>query len=152
MIRLQDVGVLAYGGLVTGLTAWDKKRIEEGTITEKDLVKKAGLWAYLVPGGLSLFANAFGWMRRYEPWTERLSHGFIYGFPAFVKDVVDIYRVEEAGARGAGARGAGARATSPAVVEAQKLIAAAQARNKIPAGVGAEVTPGIYIQEEEILA
>ena len=151
MIKLQDVGVLGYGGLVTGLTAWDNKRIEDGTIKEKDLVKKAGFWGYLVPGGVSLFANAFGWMRRYEPWTERLSHGFIYGFPAFVKDVVDIYKEEPVGA----ARGAaGTAAKNAAVVEAQKLLAAAQARNKIPAGaVGAVgVTPGIYIQEEEILA
>lgn len=146
MIRLQDVGELGYGGLVTGLVAWDEKRIAEGKITEKDLVKKAGFWGYLVPGGVSLFANAFGWMRRYEPWTERLSHGFIYGFPAFVKDVVDIYKEEVPGAGVAGAK------SSPAVMEAQRLLAAAQARNKIPAGAGAVVTPGLYIQEEEILA
>lgn len=149
MIRLQDVGVLGYGGLVTGLTAWDEKRIAEGTITEKDLVKKAGFWGYLVPGSLSLVANAFGWMRRYEPWTERLSHGFIYGFPAFVKDVVDIYKEEPVGARGAAVPAAQKNA---AVMEAQRLLAVAQARNKIPAGAAAVVTPGIYIQEEEILA
>jgi len=147
MIRLQDVGELGYGGLVTGLTAWDEKRIAEGAITEKDLVKKAGFWGYLVPGGLSLFANAFGWMRRYEPWTERLSHGFIYGFPAFVKDVVDIYKEE-----GAGAKGAGARASSPAVMEARKLLAQAKVRSQVAPGIGAVVTPGLYIQEEEILA
>jgi len=149
MIRLQDVGELGYGGAVTGLVAWDKKRIAEGTITEKDLVKKAGFWGYLVPGGLSLFANAFGWMRRYEPWTERLSHGFIYGFPAFVKDVVDIYKEEVPSARGAGAK------SSAAVMEAQRLLAAAQARRQVGGGVGgavAGVTPGIYIEEEEILA
>lgn len=145
MIRLQDVGVLGYGGLVTGLTALDEKRIAEGTITEKDLVKKAGFWGYLVPGGVSLFANAFGWMRRYEPWTERLSHGFIYGFPAFVKDVVDIYKEEGAGARGAGAR-------SSAVKEAQKLLAQAQARKQVQPGIGTEINTGLYIQEEEILA
>lgn len=148
MIKLQDVGVLGYGGLVTGLTAWDEKRIEEGTITEKDLVKKAGFWGYLVPGGLSLFANAFGWMRRYEPWTERLSHGFIYGFPAFVKDVVDIYREEPVAARGA----AGTAAKKAAVMEAQNLLAAAQGRKQVGGGVGAVVNSGIYIQEEEILA
>lgn len=152
MIRLQDVGVLGYGGLVTGLTAWDEKRIEDGTITEKDLVKKAGFWGYLVPGSVSLFANAFGWMRRYEPWTERLSHGFIYGFPAFVKDVVDIYKEEPVGARGAAG---GAAAKNAAVMEAQKLLAAAQGRQQVGGGaVGAAVgvTPGIFIQEEEILA
>jgi len=148
MIKLQDVGVLGYGGLVTGLTAWDEKRIEEGTITEKDLVKKAGFWGYLVPGSLSLFANAFGWMRRYEPWTERLAHGFIYGFPAFVKDVVDIYREEPVAARGA----AGTAAKNAAVMQAQKLLAAAQVRQQVGGGVGSVVAPGIYIQEEEILA
>ena len=151
MIKLQDVGVLGYGGLVTGLTAWDEKRIAEGTITEKDLVKKAGFWGYLVPGGLSLVANAFGWMRRYEPWTERLSHGFIYGFPAFLKDVVDIYREEVPSASGA-AGNAGAK-SSPAVAEAQRLLAQAQVRKQVPAGVGAVgVNSGIYVQEEEILA
>lgn len=151
MIKLQDVGVLGYGGLVTGLTAWDEKRIEEGTITEKDLVKKAGFWGYLVPGGVSLFANAFGWMRRYEPWTERLSHGFIYGFPAFVKNVVDIYKEEEeeAGARG---KGRGSSAANAAVMEAQKLLAAANARRQVQPGIGTEVNAGIYIEEEEILA
>ena len=148
MIKLQDIGELGYGGLVTGLVAWDEKRIAEGTITEKDLVKKAGFWGYLVPGGLSVFANAFGWMRRYEPWTERVAHGFIYGFPAFVKDVVDIYKEEVPSARSAGAK------SSPAVAEAQKLLAQAQARHQVqPSRVGAQqVTPGIYIQEEEILA
>jgi len=150
MIKLQDVGVLGYGGLVTGLTAWDEKRIAEGTITEKDLVKKAGFWGYLVPGGLSLVANAFGWMRRYEPWTERLSHGFIYGFPAFLKDVVDIYREEVPSARTA--RGAGAK-PSPAVAEAQRLLAQAQVRKQVQPGVGAVgVDSSIYVQEEEILA
>jgi len=144
MIKLQDVGELGYGGLVTGLVAWDEKRIAEGKITEKDLVKKAGFWGYLVPGGLSLFANALGWMRRYEPWTERLSHGFIYGFPAFLKDVVDIYKEEVPGSAGA--------KSSPAVREAQKLLAQAQAWNKIPAGAGVAVAPGLNIQEEEILA
>lgn len=148
MIKLQDVGVLGYGGLVTGLTAWDEKRIEEGTITEKDLVKKAGFWGYLVPGSVSLFANAFGWMRRYEPWTERLSHGFIYGFPAFVKDVVDIYKEEPVGARGAAG---GAAAKHAAVMEAQKLLAEAQARQQADPG-GGTVNAGIYIQEQEILA
>lgn len=146
MIRLQDIGELGYGGLVTGLTAWDEKRIAEGTITEKDLVKKAGFWGYLVPGSVSLFANAFGWMRRYEPWTERLSHGFIYGFPAFVKDVVDIYKEEGPGARGRG------KGSSSAVREAQKLLAQAQARQQLDLGGGAAITPGIFVEEEEILA
>lgn len=152
MIKLQNVGALGYGGLVTGLTALDEKRIAEGTITEKDLVKKAGFWGYLVPGGVSVLANAFGWMKRYEPWTEKLSTGFIFGFPAFVKDVVDIYKEEPVGARGAAG---GAAAKAAAVMEAQKLLAAAQVRQQVDLGggaIGAVVTPGIFIQEQEILA
>lgn len=145
MIRLEDIGELGYGGLVTGLTRWDARRVTEGKITEKDLAKKAGFWGYLVPGVGCLLANAFGWMRRWEPWTERVTHGFIYGAPGVVMNLVDIFKE----AAPVGAKGAGS--SSAAVQEAQRLLAEARSR-QLGGGQGAQVAPGIYIQEQEILA
>ena len=81
---VQDIGELAYGGLVTGLDRWDVKQA-------RTLWKKYSTYAYLIPGIVATAATTMGWMRRYNAWTERLAHGFIYGFPGFVMDVVDHY-------------------------------------------------------------
>lgn len=149
MIRLEDIGELGYGGLVTGLTRWDARRVTEGKITEKDLVKKAGFWGYLVPGVGCLLANAFGWMRRWEPWTERVTHGFIYGAPGVVMNLVDIFKeAAPVGAKG----GSSAGGSAAAVAEAQRLLAEARSRQLGAGAKGAGVTPGIYIEEQEILA
>lgn len=112
-LQVQDLGELAYGGLVTGLGQWDKKRVEDGKIEGKELFKKAGTYAYLVPGGISTLATSLGWMRRYDPWTERIAHGFIYGFPGFIMDLVNAF------AGGEGVAG---------VKEAERLLAAARSR------------------------
>lgn len=113
---VQDVGELAYGGLVTGMKQWDKKRVEEGKIEEKDLMKKASFYSYLVPGLVCTGATAFGWLRRYDPWTERVAHGFIYGFPGFVLDIINAF-----GEGGAGSKSAAIR-EAEAIVRTRRKI------------------------------
>ena len=111
MIKMQDIGELGYGGLVTLATWYDEKRITDGKITEKDIVKKMSTWAYLVPGGLATLTSAFGWVRALKPWDEHISHGFIYDFPRFIKDTVTAMRTE-----------AGRSNSSAAVREAQRVL------------------------------
>lgn len=117
MIKMQDLGELGYGGLVTLTQWWDDKRIEEGKITKKDVLKKASFYGYLLPGGLCTLTSAFGWVRALKPWDEHISHGFIYGFPGFIKDMVGAMRTE---------RGAG----SAAVDEANRIVRQRQAAQK----------------------
>ncbi len=96
---VEDLGELVYGGLVAGTQRLDAKRIREGKIKDKDLVKKWSFYTYLVPGLVSTGAVAFNYMPRYSMWTERLAHGFIYGFPGFVWDLMDIYKTQTASDR-----------------------------------------------------
>lgn len=108
-IKMQDIGELAYGGLVT-LTEWyDDKRIDEGKITKKDVLKKASFYGYLIPGGFCTLTSAFGWVRALKPWDEHIQHGFIYDFPRFIKNMVGAMRTE---------RGS----SSAAVREAQRIL------------------------------
>ena len=147
MIRMQDLGELGYGSLVTLTEWWDQKRIDEGKITKKDVLKKASTYGYLLPGGLATLTTAFGWMTALKPWDEHIAHGFIYDFPRFIKNVVGSMR-EEAGT-----------SSSAAVREAQKILAqhrAGAARQL--AAPGARVTgqlladPGqIPVMSEETL-
>jgi len=88
-LKVQDLGELAYGGLVTGLAKLDEKRINAGTLTKKDFLKKASFYGYVVPGVVATAATAMNWMPKQSEWTERIAHGFIYGFPGFIMDVVD---------------------------------------------------------------
>lgn len=118
MIKMQDIGELGYGGLVTLSTWWDDKRIEEGKLTKKDVLKKASFYAYLIPGGLCTLTSAFGWVKALKPWDEHISHGFIYGFPGFIKDMVDAMREET--------QGGGSAARAAAVREANKILAEQQ--------------------------
>lgn len=122
MIKMQDLGELGYGGLVTLTKWWDDKRIDEGKITEKDVLKKASFYGYLIPGGLCTLTSGFGWVRALKPWDEHISHGFIYGFPGFIRDLVGSLR--EAGGRGS---------SSAAVQEANRILRLSQG-----AGIGAE--------------
>lgn len=92
MIKMQDLGELGYGGLVTLTQWWDDKRIADGKITEKDVLKKASFYGYLIPGGLCTLTSAFGWVRVLKPWDEHISHGFIYDFPRFIKNIVGAMR------------------------------------------------------------
>lgn len=90
-LRIADVSELAYGGLVTGMKRWDDR------VGRVGFWKKSGTYAYLVPGVIATAATAMGWMRRYDAYTERLAHGFIYGFPEFVLDLVAAYQQGGAG-------------------------------------------------------
>lgn len=150
MIKLQDLSELGYGGLVTGLAAWDAKRLEEAAYLEKEVYKSAKFWGFLAPGVGSIVMNMLGKPRGSEPITERLMHGFIFGFPSFIKETIEAVRVE----------GASTKARGGAVADAQRLLAqrqaagqSAAARAKQLAAGGQSASPtGIYIQEEEILA
>ena len=83
MIRIQDFGEIAYGGAVTLTEWWDNKRIDEGKIGAKDVFKKASFYTYLGVGLAATLMSVFGWMRRYERWSEHVSHGFLYDVPRF---------------------------------------------------------------------
>lgn len=111
MIKMQDIGELGYGGLVTLSEWYDDKRIEEGKITKKDILKKISTYAYVLPGGLCTLTSAFGWIRALKPWDEHISHGFIYDFPRFLKNIVGAMKAE-----------AGKGSSSAAVREAQRIL------------------------------
>lgn len=119
MIRVQDIGPIAYGGLVTWLTDVDKDRVAKNEIRENEWYKKASFYAYVVPGAVSLIANAMGLMRRWEPWTERIMHGFLYDLPRFAKGMVASLKTS---------------ASVGAISEAQRILAEARAR-QIPSPV-----------------
>jgi len=124
MIRIEDCGEIAYGGAVTLTEWWDNKRIDEGKISTKDVFKKASFYTYLGIGLVATLASVFGWMRRWEPWTERLSHGFFFGLPGFAYNLSKSI--------GAGSRRG---SESAAVREAQRII---QQRQQLGAGRPAE--------------
>jgi len=109
MIRMQDVGEIAYGGAVTFTEWWDNKRIKEGKIATKDVFKKASFYTYLGIGLPATMMSAFGWWRRYERWLEHLSHGFLYDFPRFILNLVQSLGTER-------------RSQSDAVREAQRIL------------------------------
>lgn len=128
-IKMQDLGELGYGGLVTLTAWWDDKRIAEGKITEKDVLKKASFYGYLIPGGFCTLTSAFGWVRALKPWDEHISHGFIYDFPRFIKDMVTSMRTE----------GGAAAAVKEAqrIVYSRKALGAGRPVDRYPAPVGA---------------
>jgi len=111
MIRIEDFGEIGYGGLVTLTEWWDNKRIDEGKIGAKDVFKKASFYTYLGVGLAATLMSVFGWMRRYERWSEHVSHGFLYDVPRFA------YSLTKALGAG-GRRGSG----SSAVNEAQRIL------------------------------
>jgi len=110
-MRVEDLGELAYGGLVKGAEEWDKKRITDGALTQKDVFKKFSTYAYVVPGGLATVLSAFGIWRQAETWAEHVSHGFIYDFPRFLVNVINDMRETT-----------GSDVKSAAIKEAQKII------------------------------
>jgi len=83
MIRIEDFGEISYGGIVTLTEWWDNKRIDQGKIGAKDVFKKASFYTYLGVGLTATLMSVFGWWRRYEPWAEHVSHGFLYDLPRF---------------------------------------------------------------------
>jgi hypothetical protein len=112
MIRIEDFGEVAYGGAVT-LTEWgDNKRIGEGKITTKDVFKKASFYTYLGVGLVATLMSVFGWMRRYERWTEKVSTGFMYDLPRFAYNL----------SKTMSSAGKSRTSESAAVREAQKIV------------------------------
>jgi len=88
MLRTEDIGEIAYGGIVTATQWWDEKRITAGTLVAGHMWKKYSTYAYLGIGVIALGMSAFGWMRRYGTWAEHISHGFLYALPGFAKEVI----------------------------------------------------------------
>lgn len=95
MIRMQDLGEIGYGGAVTLTAWWDQRRIDDGRITKREILKKASFWTYLGVGIPVTLMSAFGWWRRWERWFEHMSHGFLYDMPRFIFSVVQDLREEE---------------------------------------------------------
>lgn len=108
-IKVQDIGEMAYGGVVTGAKYWDEQRMKDGKLTSNEVLKKFETYAYLVPGGAATIMSAFGMMRRQESWLEHISHGFLYGFPGWLVDVIQSMQGTSSG--------------SAAVREAQRILA-----------------------------
>jgi len=111
MIRIEDFGEIAYGGVVTLTEWWDNKRIVAGTLGPKDVFKKASFYTYLGVGLAATLISVFGWMKRWERWSEHVSHGFFYDLPRFAYNLSKS--MSAAGSRGAG---------STAVREAQRIL------------------------------
>jgi len=111
MIRIEDFGEIAYGGVVTLTEWWDNKRIDEGKIAQKDIFKKASFYTYLGVGLTATLISVFGWMRRWERWSEHISHGFLYDLPRFAYNLST--------SMGAAGR---SRSGSAAIQEAQRVI------------------------------
>jgi len=97
-----DLSEIAYGGAVTVTEWWDNKRITDGTITKKELLKKFGFWTYWVVGLGATLCSAFGWWSRQEALMEHLSHGFLYDAPRNVYNAFQSLK-EETTAGGGGA-------------------------------------------------
>jgi len=139
MIRIEDFGEIGYGGLVTLTEWWDNKRIDEGKIGKGDVFKKASFYTYLGVGLAATLMSVFGWMRRYERWSEHVSHGFLYDVPRFAYNLTK--------ALGAGGRkGSG----SSAVNEAQKILE--RTRTKALTQGGGRTAERSYQREFETVA
>ena len=118
MIRIEDIGEIAYGGTVTLAEWWDNKRIAEGKITNKDVLKKASFHTYFGIGLVATLASAFGWVSKAAVWEERLATGFLYDLP----------RVGYNLAKAMSATAGGGRGGSAVVEEAQRILKENRAR------------------------
>jgi len=116
-LKMEDIGELAYGGLVTFTEWWDTKRVNAGTITKKQLLKQAHFYTYLVIGVAATVVSAFHLWRSKESWMEHVSHGFIYDAPRQVFNAVQSLRTPP---------GASTTGDSQAVREARAILAARQ--------------------------
>ncbi len=124
MLRMQDVGELAYGGLVMGAQWLDSDRIKKGKLVATAIWKKYSTWTFLGIGLIATLMSAFGWMRRYESWAEHVSHGFIFYLPIFVKEMVSNTGT-----------GTGRTGSASAVAEAQKILATRRQGPALNAGI-----------------
>lgn len=139
MIRMQDLGEIAYGGVVTLTEWWDDRRIEDGKITQKDIWKKASFYTYLGIGLPATLISAFGWWRQMETWAEHISHGFFYDMPRFIYNVVKSMGTESR-----------SRAGSNAVQQAQEILRRRSA--EVPQLGSPARTQRSYQQEFETVA
>jgi|GEM_PF-3038808 len=121
MIRIEEFGAIAYGGAVTVTEWWDNKRIAEGKITAKDVLKKASFYTYWGIGLVATLASVFGWLRQWERWEEKLATGFLYDLPRAG------YNLSKAITTSAG-RG---RPESQVVQEAQRILRERQATHQL---------------------
>ena len=137
MLRLEDIGALGYGAIVTGAGLWDQRRIDAGTITNKEVFKKMETWAYLVPGLTALVSSGMGWMPKQAGWIDRVSTGFIYDVPRFMKNIWESQRTETA-------------TKSRAVQEAQRIIQqhSATTRQQLTSGKATQRYPSPVITKE----
>ncbi len=130
-VRMAEFGVAAvadaaYGGAVTYAEWWERKRITEGKITKKDLLKQVGFYTYLVIGLAATLNSIFGWVGRGrwgEKISEDLSHGFFYDLPRFSYNTMQNLK--------SASRGAG---ESAAVMQARAILAARQQAEQAAAG------------------
>lgn len=136
MLRTEDIGEIAYGGIVTATQWWDEKRITAGTLVAGHMWKKYSTYAYLGIGVIALGMSAFGWMRRYGTWAEHVSHGFLYALPGFAKDVITSMTAPAAAGSSAGA-----------IAQANQILAARRAAALALAG--GRTTERTYIPEME---
>lgn len=135
MIRMEDFGEIAYGGVVTLTEWWDNQRITEGKIAKKDILKKASFYTYLGVGLTATLSSAFGWWRTQEKWMEHISHGFLYDMPRFILNVVQ-------------SMGTASRSVqSDAVRQAQEIL---RQRQQLPAGRAAGVPQTTPAYGEEL--
>ena len=123
MFKTEQLGATAYGGAVTVAEWWDKKRIDEAKITNKDILKKAGTYAFFVVGLAALASSAMGWWRRWESYTEPISIGFLYDLPRVGYNIVK-------------ALGSTTTTSSRAIEEANRIAAEARARSRRQLGAG----------------
>jgi len=142
-IRMQDLGEIVYGGAVTLTEWWDDRRITEGKIARKDILRKASFYTYLVVGLPATLCSAFGWWRRQETWMEHISHGFLYDVPRFIKNIVQDM-------------GTQSKSSSAAIQEAQKILRQRQLSSGKSTGVpgrstGVPVTTPMSGVEPEII-
>jgi len=119
MIRIEDFGEIVYGGAVTLTEWWDQKRISDGKITDKEVLKKASFYTYFGVGLAATMASVFGWMKTWalsERWAEKVSTGFLYDLPRVG------YNLSRTMAAGASKN----RPASDVVQEAQRILRARQ--------------------------
>ena len=124
MIRIEEIGAVAYGGAVTLTEWWDGKRIEEGKLSSKDVFKKASFYTYLGVGLTATLMSAFGWMRQWERWAEKISTGFLYDLPRFAYNL----------SKSMGSAGRSRASESAAVREAQRILQQRSTQRKLTEG------------------
>ena len=111
MIKVEDLGEVVYGGAVTVSEWWDSKRIEEGKLASKDVLKKTSFYTYLGVGLIATLMSVMGWMPRYRVWAEKVSTGFFYDIPRFAYNMSKTLSAE-----------GGSRGGSTAVKQAQRVM------------------------------